>query len=416
MPKLGSCKFNENFLHMSRIFIECQPSELFKKESQSHVFEERCLVLAKDEDIVVTSYKIDPSYLCYLTNLGIGPGPTLYCPSKVTQDLAASILEDRYLLDELKSRAEGYGVDIFVPGQSVDLLNAELQMPVNFPRNFYDSYSTKTGFYQLARDIDLPTPNYFVANEHNHRKFMKFASDFKNTVFKSNNTIGGLGVFSGLPSRENFTNVSGNSPTYVIEEAIETRHHGSVQLFYTDDDQYRMIIDECFATNNSFVGFEYPPNFDLSIVSLIEAHAHSVAQYIKRGNVDITYCGIDFIISKSGDIFFHDLNPRKTGVLYPMAFIERFLKRERLNSYHVKTITLRIRADLTFSDIFRVLEPSGLLIKNKNDEGILIFNPQRLSTGCLSLIALAWDSDQPFLTQAANVLNKSGILINDGLN
>jgi hypothetical protein len=382
---------------VNKLFIENQPYELFNTDKTAILYEERCLPSANAGDIVITSCPIDKEYIVYLKEIGLNLKCEFFSPHVLDRDLASSILNDKKLLKLLKDRTlkSNYVIETFIANRKQIQLSLYLNTPLSFNQDIYDKYSTKLGFIKLAKYLKLPIPDSVIISCEKLDECNMFFEKNKDVLLKKNNSIGGLGVYKA--SSEAFLKKIMQlcpSEYFILEKKIDTLWNGSIQIIFSNDN-YRIFIDECITDNNSFRGFKYPPSFSADILFKAKEYADKIAIYLKPYCEGESYCGIDFIIDRNDKIFFHDCNPRKTGIMYVFAFIKKLIGSVDINNLKIISTFINLRPDyrkgkINFSLIKNLLNKNELLFTQLGRlEGILIFNPSLLAINMLHVISLS---------------------------
>lgn len=375
---------------MNHLFIENQPYSIFKSDKTAKFYEERCLSMANNGDIVVTSHSIDNDYIKYLDSLGLGISGDLelLTPSVQSKDLASSIIRDDNLLNYIceKTRIGSWLIETFLYGSAFQKILKALNIPLSQPFKIYKKYGSKSGFRKLADKLKLPIPDGIVTHGYEIERINSFSRKFSEIVIKENNTVGGIGV-SIIRSDESFIRkIVNDKKKYVIEEKISPEKQGSIQIFI-DNGTYDTVIDECIIDETSFKGFRYPFGY---YQQRIEGYGKKVVNFLLKEKVNHGYYSLDFIVSND-EIYFHDFNPRKSGVTYVLFFLSKLfdkhdLKRSAIISEHLQ---LPSSKQWNVKDVIKNLEPL-LYNYGKKDEGILLFNCGLLKFNTLHLISLSF--------------------------
>ncbi len=395
------------------VFIDNQPYELFRGDESAKLYEERCLPSADINDVVVTSLPINREYIAYLQTLGLKIECDFFTPQFFYKDLAYSILNDDRLLSILKRkvRESNYVIETFIPNRDLVTLSRYLNIPILFPQDIYDKYSSKIGFNKLAKILKLPHPDNVFFSHGNLCDYRHFIKRNQDVLLKKNNTIGSLGVYD-ISSNQILKKIVKQYPTdlFLLEKKIEAVWNGSIQFIFQNNNP-RIFIDECSMDNNHFKGFKYPATFPEECHSKIKDYAELIASFLKQYFIRKGYFGLDFIVSNTNDIFFHDFNPRKTGVIYVLFFIEKLIG--IIDNYNLKIASTFINLDYYNRKAIDFLTVITLLRRNKilfgqlsGYEGILLFNPNLLKMKILHVISLSQiDNEDIYIREVKKILS-----------
>lgn len=375
--------------HMKRLFIENQPYTLFYNDETAKCYEERCLSMSSEGDLIVTSYPIDKKYKEYLSSMGVPLNCEFLTPSYNKKDLASSIFHDKELLTYLHeiTNRDDWVIETFLPNRSLLAISQILDVPLSFPLIIYNKFSTKEGFKIMADRLNLPTAPGIVVSKDHFKGALSLFDEHGKIIIKYNNTVGGLGVFIPDSKRELIEKIMA-SPTrnIVIEENIKPDIQGSIQIFIKNKN-YQIIIDECVIENMRFIGFKYPFRYEDGNITRF---GEKVARFLVNEGVKSGFFGLDFII-KNNNLYIHDFNPRKTGVSYVLCFLSKlfgngWMKNSEIISEHLSLPTLK---QWYVKDVIAKLLPLLFNYGIKN-EGILLFNCSLLKFNKLHLISISF--------------------------
>jgi hypothetical protein len=347
--------------------------------------------MATKGDIIITSYPINKDYIRYLSSLHleIAADIELLVPSVESRDLASSILNDNELLNYLRNRTSSghWFVETFLYSKSFEMLLKTLGLPLLQPIGIFKKYGTKSGFKELGKSLELPMPEGIVTRGYESKKIMAFSKIYPKVVIKSNDTLGGVGVSIVESPQYSIKKFINNKIVYVIEEQIESKNEGSIQIFI-DNGTYDLVIDETVMSGTHFIGFKYPYNYEQKE---IEKYGTILANFLLKEGVIKGYYSIDFIVSNYNKIFFHDFNPRKTGVSYVLLFLYNLFGKDKIKQSSIvsKYINLPLNLQWNLINIINKLNPV-LYGYGMMTEGIFLFNPSLLRCNILHLISLSF--------------------------
>jgi len=391
---------------MNRLYIESQPYTIFKSDITAHCFEERCIPFANDGDIVITSYSIDNNYIKYLDSLGlnISRNVDFLVPSFQDKDLASSIIKDAELLKYIyeKTSTGKWIIETYLYDEEIKKISEILALPLSQEIEIFKKYGAKSDFRELAHKLGLPLPNGIIVNGYNADQINSFVEMYPEAVIKKNNTLGGMGVFFIQPNESSIRKIVVNDDIYVVEEKIVPNIEGSIQIFFHGGD-YDIFIDECIIERKQFKGFIYPFDYEKQ---KINEYAKKTVYFLQQNKINYGYFGLDFMIS-GDNIYFHDFNPRKTGVTYIMLFLCKLFGKERIKKSAIvyEHIQLPTCKQWNLNNLLIKLNPLlfGYGIK---DEGLFLFNCSSLKYNMLHLVSLSFcGKEKEYIQKAKLVLN-----------
>jgi hypothetical protein len=368
-----------------KLFIENHPWELFWNDITASAYEDRCLALAETGDIVITTNAIDASFISYLQIYGLACKIELLTPKKCGRDLADAILLDENLLNYLRKRVEdgNWSIETFLYGQSLLKLAEKLNISINGNPELYAKYGTKSGFRRLAKRIGIPIPAGLILEQPiESQRIQNFIQLHGSAILKEDDTLGGFGI-GGLTSPDGVRKQLRQDCPYVIEKEIKFMFQGSVQATSSRRNLELLVVETC-TKNYEFQGFEYPPTF--KVANFVEQAFKLFS--ILRNEGFLGYAGVDFVFVHEGNVFFHDLNIRKTAVRYWVELVKHILGLQwRSTNIIANEITLK-----TPITTFREVLDKGkrfLLPSKRSPEGVILYNAGLIPFGRIGVIAIS---------------------------
>ncbi len=179
---------------MKSIFIENQAHEIFFNDPKSYLYEERCLPMVEQGNIVITSVPLNLKYIEYLNSIGLNNNYLSFSPNEIKEDLATSILCDKTLLEKIKKHTDDpsfWKIETFIPNRNLKEISKELNIEISFPFDIYDKYSFKSGFIEFANSVGLPIPKSIIITKEELIKGIDFLKKNNAVIVKYDNTIGG---------------------------------------------------------------------------------------------------------------------------------------------------------------------------------------------------------------------------------
>jgi len=324
---------------LRKIFIDSQSYPLLAKGGlEEQQYEQRCLLEAEAEDLVVLSMPPEDVYLDYLRH-GLGwELPTIKTTYASGWNLAEKVLADAEtfaLLNRQIATWKKQGHAIRLESYAVTPLEHHLAKKLGVPLyGFPESllgYGTKSGFRKLASAHDLPVPDgfeYLTTVTDIRKAVTKLAENHDSVLLKQDDGLAGIGILpllgesilSGNSDQTlNDIPIAGNS--FVAEAYIPWQFSFSFQIEISSARTFSQILLEQLVHNGKFIGCQYP--LENTLRQGIQERAWELVQILARQRCRGHFNMEGIVSIDDGSVYFVELNARKTGVTYPLACAKR---------------------------------------------------------------------------------------------
>lgn len=373
-------------------------------------YDQRGIVFAEGEDLVVTNSKFDEDYLDYLGSLGYPVDKIEYLhPEDSSKKTWNSIFSSETVKNHLRSirNKDKYLIDVYIPTKFDGELSETLGIKHCNNYLLSEKYGTKSGFRQLIKEADLPAAGGYggVENVAQVRECLAklFQKGFQMAVVKVDDGISGYGnaIFSqgefiesrSLSEKEFFNrylkpirwDVTGKG---VVEGWIKDVVNSLSVLMKVQDGSYNLVClqDQLLIKGDKWAGCYYPSSISTkrSLLTKLNRIIDKSARYL----VDKGFWGyfsFDVLETTKGDLYLVEANMRKIGSFYPRVFVDWVIRNEGFKSLEVAYVA----SDYTnpdawkgkrFGDVKRRLKGMLWPRKGKN-KGVLIYNTGAILNG-----------------------------------
>lgn len=362
-------------------------------------YDQRAIVMANNDDTVVTRHKIESSYIKYLESLGYDFSETTFINSKSKSQTWSSIFDEIELKRAIKQNGKGM-LDTYHVTELESDYAKEIGIPLYGNSDISNKYGTKSGFRKLAKKIGIPivrgyenqTEPQKILEKVNliHKRSNKCVVRLDEGVSGVGNLILDKSEFKKLTSRErervistHLEKIPQRIPTSgcTVEEWVENvtsspslqfevNPNGEIILLSTHD----QILE---GPEKWYTGCSYPSrNLGLSRIKIINQCFNFMDKLSKEGFQG--YCGIDLIIT-SKNYFFVEANIRKPGTTYPREFVRRVYNGLEGIYYRARDIQSPVLKGKNFNDLQNIF--NKIIVSKKVRDGILIYNTGALADG-----------------------------------
>lgn len=363
-------------------------------------YDQRGLVLAREEDIVITRSKVDEDFLNYLTELGYSFKKSNLVHSSEKNQTYDSVYNEKRIIDFVKGTKATF-IDTY------QLTSLESEFAKRTKKELYgnsviaEKYGTKSGFRKLCKKLNIPVVGGFenLKTTKSIIESIKKLKDSKRILLRLDEGVSGAGNFvieykqflklspeeknkqiteylnripqrlktSGMTVEKWVDNVT-SSPSF----QFEIYPNGEILLLSS----HEQILD---GKEKWFVGCQYPSyTFDRMYIDAL--HEGMKFMNALKDEGFIGHCGIDYIITKK-EFFLVEANIRRQGTAYPREYVRRVFGSLENVEYMAKDIQSKDLIGATFSDIKKKFKDLLISPKDNTWEGILIFNTGALRNG-----------------------------------
>ncbi len=392
------------------LWIDNQPISIFGDEIGSFYYEERALLAATPGDIVIMDYKIEPQYLDKLRKISAYRSVKLICLKKQHSDLVDSILKwEKINLFRNYVNANNYIIRAYIPDERIRLLSQELKLKA-YGIRFYEENRSQCSLMVFLNIMKFNKIETLFLNNTNMKSMIDFLERNNYILCKPNLSIGGKGIreISNIVELEQCSKLKESGIEYVLQRKIKSDFEGSVQFLF-EDGKFNIYVCKTYNHNNAYTGFSYP--CEIKELKQVKKQAKKILDlFMQRYKNDIDSFGIDFIIS-DGEIFYHDINARKTSVMYVLTLLKRVgFDLEGCKGFKTICLYFEIEKNKSYNELQAVIEMSDIPDLAGNEEGIMIINPGTINLGIVQVVSVSClGKEKEYLKKFQIQLEKEGV-------
>ncbi|MFW9780543.1 MAG: ATP-grasp domain-containing protein [Candidatus Heimdallarchaeota archaeon] len=354
---------------------------------------ERTLAIARSEDVVITKYQPERSYLEWLRKTGLGSNKLLVLDGTKTDTLPERVIKN-HARERLRSTLgrDSYKAVIspYYGGPQEYQASKYLGYEMYADPGLVMRYDSKIVFKKLCQKIGVPVLDVCVCSV---TPSMKSMTDAVNRFIDETGRVIIRGEFGASASTtyvldkvdydiiREIAYCSKPGDRYLVEPFYDTLSQPSSVWFISHARKIvhlrtsNQILDE----ETSHIGNEFPVEFDEKRVqefSFLIARCLCLEGFIGP-------FGIDFLETKDG-IFAAECNPRVTGAMYPWELVSRFEERSSINAARAQNIHLP-RKGLRFKNLLKIW--GDVIYDGQNGDSMIFpFNVGPVSEGKVTLL------------------------------
>lgn len=407
----------------SLLYVHCGTSvgyweELYRSFPGLMSYAERALILARRGDLVCVNDEIEPAYLEYLAELGIGPAPAniIVAGRSAEADeigpLPARVLGDGGTLDRMASLMRSRGTVAIHPfmatshqlelarGLSERLGHA---VPVIGGDPDLVAYADgKNHIRQAAIELGIPVAPGEVIDlgipsaRDGSRLRAVLTRHLRHTgriIVRGANGAAGTSTYCARAGEiEQLTALllqRSDNQVYLVEAMVDATASPNVQMHIDSDGCIECVgvTDQRLDSSVAHLGNVAPSK--ARCLTKIVAWAHCLSEWLRNAGY-VGIAGFDFVeyTGTRGEprALLAELNPRVNGGTYPLAVLEQF---EETGAFVSGIVTTDLE---TFTELRGML--SELLFTRERGEGVLPYATGTLRYGSCPAIALAATREQ----------------------
>lgn len=394
------------------LWVDNQPSSLFGQDSDAFYYEERALLSAESGDIVIVDFEVDNDYIEQLRKLTAYQSIELICLKNKYDDLVESILNWEGIISFREYLKEiGCILRSYLPDRRIKLLSRHLGITARGV-DFYEANKCQIDLIMLWEKLCLrKIETQFLSNS-TKEEVVNFFESNKLVLCKPNCSIGGKGIFNvkKLDELKSMNLLQNEKSGYVLQRELKPDLEGSIQ-FLLDDGIFHIYICRTYNPQHSFGGFRYPCETEL-FLQLKKDGERIATHFMQKYKEDIDSFGIDFIIS-DGEIYYHDLNPRKTSVSYVLLFLKKICSSfEVLENHQVCCLYFKIARNFSYRELRAILEESDIPQLIEDGVGVMIINPDLIKTGLMQIVSFSRSHrEKEYLERTIQHFAKKGVAV-----
>jgi hypothetical protein len=373
-------------------------------------YDQRGIVAACKNDVVVTNNQPDTNYLDYLGELGYPIKYIRFINSHFNEKTWNSIFEDEEVYKELKKivgkQNKNYVIDVYNPSHYDTHLAMRLGIDHCNNYIFSEKFGTKSGFHDLCEVVGLPHADRYINLHTVHEVVVSlqqiFSKGYRKAVIKVDDGISGYGNM--VISKKEFSNTYKNKKLFcdkylnsirwnmvgsgVVEGWIEDVVSSFSVLIKVVGNRKSVVClqDQLFVCEDKWAGCFYPSSIlkNKEILSLLN-------QIINKSSSYISYLGFwgyysfDVIQTRENKLYVVESNMRKIGSFYPRVLVKRMLRShgwDLAKTHYIASgySNLEIWKGKKFNDIYVLLKDILWPIQGKN-KGVLLYNVGAIKDG-----------------------------------
>lgn len=377
-------------LKTQRIIIDNQPQFLFLNDMFSHIYEERALLLANTNDIVVLRNSFPEEYIDFIKSDKQFEIITLDS-NYYNEELTDAVLKEKNLQtikNKIDSNCSKILLQSYIPDEKISLIGQKLGIRV-CGKKFFCDYHKKSIINDLCSNLQLNTIQSISLKseiEISSSKTQEFISKHKKVIIKPEVGLGGQFISKEDSLNRKETKLS-NAYPMVLQEYLPVQTEGSIQ-FYKTSQKWNIFLCETFQKEFQFYGYKYP-YCNINEDEIIIAASKFLSFFINKYMDDMPSFGIDFIVSNN-KVYFHDINPRNTGVTYIFSLLHRIYGECMLKNMQCMYLQIKYNRSTTYSELRKIFESYGLKhIAKDVVEGYALLYPGMLETKTLNILLVS---------------------------
>ena len=421
-----------------QLFVHCATSVDYLSELNASIpgverYAERALLLAGQRDVVCVTDEIEPDYLDFLGELGLGPvrgnvlavsrfGRTGRC-----QPLWQSLLQSDEALDTLACilrRHRSGRVHPFIASPGQFELAAALELRSGVPVQVAGGNPQVVAYADLkhhirAKAIELGVPvapgevvDLGAAGKCRQREYEMLVSAIERRIDPTGRAIirgtsgaAGSATYCAGRGGEHSSTLArrlaerGENRIYLVESMVEMTASPNVQMQIDGGSrsiECTGVTDQRWERTLVHGGNLYPSR--AGCVPEMVAWAHTLAEWLRSAGF-VGVAGFDFVeyLDPSGipRAFLAEVNPRVNGATYPLRLAERLnaVQREaglpEIGAFVSGTIETRANSFAELRDSI-----DGLLFSTERGEGLVPYVTGCLPYGKCGMVAVAESSSE----------------------
>lgn len=354
---------------------------------------ERTLAIARPEDVVITKYHPERSYLQWLQEIGWGSNKLLVLNGTTNDTLPERVITNqaREILRSTLGRGTNNAViSPYYGGPTEYQASKYLGFEMYADPRLVMKFDSKIIFKDLCREIGVPVLDASICSV--IPSMRNFVDAINNNIDKTGKVIikGEFGasasttyVLDHINSRiiREIKDCSQLGDRYLIEPFLNTLSQPSSVWFISKDKKITHLrtSNQLLDAETSHIGNNFPVEFDEKRVQNLSF------KIVKRLCLEgfIGPFGIDFLETKDG-MFAAECNPRVTGAMYPWELVYRMEKSSSIKAARAQNVHLP-RKGLRFKDLLKTWR--DVIFDGQNGENMIFpFNVGPVSDGKISVL------------------------------
>lgn len=307
-----------------------------ESEDRRKLYDKRLLPLLGEGDAAIFAESVNPYLWDYYRSLGLAailPENIFYTKDYLKfPSLTKAVLADKDLIKSLKKRKFDYLIP-YIESFDTEILAEKIGAKLLRPAGLTEKLNNKSHYRRLIKKLGFPAiPGYTVGNLNEAlAKFKKLQKDgFRKAVIKKERSVSGFGVFvigSAEELRKVFKKEFLAEKSFVIEGFIENIVFSpNVQYFIGPRSIDLIVISDQLLEKDkvSYAGNYFPSkaNAKPEILARLKDLSLKFCRYLQKRKC-YGIVGIDFLVTKKGEIYSTEANVRFNGSTFPALVFER---------------------------------------------------------------------------------------------
>ena len=405
---------NQNNQKFSTIFVHNLSFPYLNDYPQVLNRDQRCVVCAKSGDTVLTNNKIDPNYIDYLSRRGWDFSKVkFYSLSKTDKPNFDSVFTDSRLV-KLVTEKKGFCIDTYHLTKVEDSFSKQTKLPLLGNIKVAMKYGSKSGLRRLAKKLSLSIPDghEYIKNKSQAMKAINLlkGKDKKFIVIKTDYGADGRGTTlinlerffqCPLTKREDvvhraFTKLSSDGDTVSIEEWVpNVVSSPAVIVNISPEKKINMlaIYDQILRGKTKvYSGAEFPSgSLSRTQICKIKKMTFRLANLLLRKGYEGIF-GLDFVLTKSGQVYLIEANLRKVGTYYPVIAMKRMCGNHKNMHFKYEVIESDFLKGKDFQSVEKIV--SSNIFRSK-DKGVMVLYVGELkSNGRIEVVCYGQNPQQ----------------------
>ena len=380
---------------------------------------ERALPVARSEDVVMTKYSPDRTYLQWLESVGLGSKRIIVLNGNTQETLPERIMK-RQAKEKLRTflghRERNAVVSPYYGGPLEERASRYLGLDMYAKTDAVTRFDSKINFKNMCHKIGVPFIEDKIFTVGSKTNGLNYLLNIIREIMVETGKVIVRGEFGASASTtyvidrldsplfKEIANSSLPGDRYLVEPFYDSLSQPSSVWFISRN---RKIVhlktsNQLLDEETSHIGNEFPVNFN---EKLVQELSFKIAKYLCMEGF-IGPFGIDFVETKTG-MYAAECNPRVTGAMYPWELVHRFNERNgSIKAARSENIHLP-RKGLRFRDLMKVW--GDVLYDGQNRVGTIVpFNVGPIAEGKVTVLGTgsSKDSLEKLLTYIKDSLQK----------
>jgi hypothetical protein len=357
--------WRRHFKNKKNLFLNDRHEEKgVEKEDRRKLYDKRILPLLSGGDAVIFAEPVNPDLWDYYRGLGMAnilPENIFYAKDYLKYpSLTKAVLADKNLIKDLKKRKFDYLIP-YIESFNTEVLARKIGSKLLRPASLTEKLNNKSYYRRLIKKLEFPMIPGCTVNNLNEAldKFRELRKEgFQRAVIKKERSVSGFGVFvinCAEPLRKVFKKEFSREKSFVLEGFIEDIVFSpNIQYFIGPRSIDLIIISDQLLEKDrvSYAGNYFPSkaNARPETLARLKDLSWKFCRYLRQHKC-YGIVGIDFLVTKGGDIYSTEANVRFNGSTFPALVFEQLLNNKGGFSWRSFSLS---RAPLSIAKFLRL--------------------------------------------------------------